>query len=346
MVYRYQIPSTEKKVRLVYSTGEKVQPRYWKKKAYKAIVPKNHKEYSKMNDRLSDLAKLAKAIYEDYDYGEISVSDFKDELDYRSERKKRPVPEVEETHKPFMRFIDDYIEERINKENSKRGTWKMFRTTANHLKKYAKDKGKVLDYEDFDYNFLNDFENWLYKAPRRHSTNYASKVLSVVRQFLHAATRAGYNQNMTFSQRGYSIDKIKIRKEVLSFDELRTLYDLDLSKNPRLNRVRDLFLIGAYSGLRFSDFTRIRPDHIIVEDGIEMIHIFTQKTDTEVYIPLLPELRSILRRNGNSSPKTISNQKMNVYLKELFEYAGFDEDGSEDSGDDLFEGFDDFDNYQ
>lgn len=104
------------------------------------------------------------------------------------------------------------------------------------------------------------------------------------------------------------------------------MFNLDLSNNPRLDRVRDLFLIGCYSGLRFSDFIRIRPDYIIREDGVEMIQIFTKKTDTEVVIPLVPELKTILEKYNYHSPKSLSNQKMNEYLKEIFRKAKFNQE--------------------
>ncbi len=326
LVYRYTIPSTQEKVRIVHSTGEKVIPKYWDNKTL-AKNTRNHPEYASLNDRLNEWGRIAKEIFQEFDFGEIVESEFKKELDYRTGLVARPNHFPTGNRIPdFMEFMTSYIKERMQKPNSKRGTWKMLRTCANHLIEYSKDRGEDLNYEDFDYTFRNDFENWMYREPREHSTNYASKMLSLVRQFLHEATQRGYTQKKTFLQRGWTIKKEKIRKEVLSFDELRILYDLDLSDIPRLDRVRDLFLIGCYSGLRFSDFTRIRPEHIIREDGIEMIQLNTQKTDTEVVIPLMPELRTIMEKYNYRSPQAISNQKMNEYLKDILKKAGFNQE--------------------
>ena len=44
--------------------------------------------------------------------------------------------------------------------------------------------------------------------------------------------------------------------------ELDTIYKLDLSKNKSLDNVRDWLLIGAYTGLRFSDLERLSKDNI------------------------------------------------------------------------------------
>jgi hypothetical protein len=85
--------------------------------------------------------------------------------------------------------------------------------------------------------------------------------------------------------------------------------------------VRDLFLIGAYSGLRYSDFTRITPQHIQTHEGQKVLVIKAEKTNQMIYLPIHPTLDNVLSKYGYTSPK-ISNQKMNDYLKELGQLAG------------------------
>ncbi len=308
--------------RLKYSTGEKVLSPYWDKEKQRAKYTKKHSEYSVLNSRLNELEEHIKDIFEEYNFGQLDIDTFKKQLNIKT---GKVVPD-EEGIPVFTDFVDQFIEERSGKVNAKRGTWKIYKTVFTHLKEYGKAKKKDLNYEDFTFEFRHDFENWLYLKPREHSTNYVSKIFEVLRQFLHEATRRGYNTNMTFIQRGWSISKEKVQNIILSFSELEILYDLDLSDNPKLDRVRDLFLIGAYSGLRFSDFTRLKPEHIIREEGVEMIEIWTQKTDTQVVIPLMEELKTILEKYGYHSPKAISNQKMNDYLKELCNLAGIKEE--------------------
>jgi integrase len=104
---------------------------------------------------------------------------------------------------------------------------------------------------------------------------------------------------------------------------------MDLSANPRLERTRDLFLIGAFTGMRFSDYSEIRPENIRpIEDGgktVTCIVKTTQKTGRKVFIPMTnPNLIAILERNGMKAPPKISNQKLNDYTKELCQIAGFD----------------------
>lgn len=103
----------------------------------------------------------------------------------------------------------------------------------------------------------------------------------------------------------------------LSISEIDQICKVDLSNNERLQRVRDLFIIGAFTGLRISDFKRLEPSNI---QG-DTIHIRTQKTGEKVVIPLHYRIEDVLKNNGGNFPTPISDQKFNVYLKELGELA-------------------------
>ena len=94
--------------------------------------------------------------------------------------------------------------------------------------------------------------------------------------------------------------------------EIKEISNLDLKTNLKLDRVRDMFIIGCYTGLRFSDIVNIKPEHI--NDG--MIEITQVKTKEKVTIPIRPEVERLLSKYNNSLHK-ISNQKFNEYLYEV-----------------------------
>jgi integrase len=99
----------------------------------------------------------------------------------------------------------------------------------------------------------------------------------------------------------------------LAPDELAAIYRLDLSARPGLERVRDLFIVGAWTGLRFGDLSRLQPEHVV--DG--KIFIRTDKSGKEVWIHIHPFVRAIMAKYGGRMPAAVSNQKHNDYLKEL-----------------------------
>ena len=91
-----------------------------------------------------------------------------------------------------------------------------------------------------------------------------------------------------------------------------------------MDRVRDLFLIGCCTGLRFSDLSLLSSDNI---DNVEsVITIKTVKTGRTVVIPFGNAIvRQILQKYDNELPRVPSNQKFNDYIKEIAKKAEINE---------------------
>lgn len=300
--------------RLKYYVGEKVCPEAWDFTKQRARANAKYPENTDVNITLNDLEKHTVAIYRETNFGQIEPDAFRAELDKRMGY--APGPNDQPKAPALFDFIPAYIEE---KKAGLPATRRKIQSIFHHLKQYAQERARNLDYSGIDHAFFADFKAWLHAPPRNHSTNHAAKVVSVLKQFMREAQRRGYHAKTDYQ--GFAIKKTKTTKIALSFDELEQLYVLDLSGNTRLEKVRDLFLIGAYTGLRFSDFTRIRPEHIEQAGDKTILTITTQKTGETVSIPLLPIPAALLSKYDYRTPG-ISNQKMNDYLKELGQLAG------------------------
>ena len=48
----------------------------------------------------------------------------------------------------------------------------------------------------------------------------------------------------------------------LSYEEIKKIYRLDLSARPDLISARNLFVLGCLTGLRFSDFSSLKPEDL------------------------------------------------------------------------------------
>ena len=72
-----------------------------------------------------------------------------------------------------------------------------------------------------------------------------------------------------------------------------------------------MFLIGAYTGLRYSDLVNVTESDI-VDDFAEVTAI---KTDKMTLIPFNHKVVKEIRLKHNGLPKAISNQKINKYIK-------------------------------
>ena len=143
------------------------------------------------------------------------------------------------------------------------------------------------------------------------------KHIKTLKTFLQSATESGLNNNIKFQSKGFKTITSDSDNIALSENELSAISNLDLFYNEKLDKVRDLFLIGANTGLRFSDFSIITPDNIRkVKNGYNL-DIIQTKGKGRVIIPLNDTVLSILHKYNNQLPKAISNQKFNDYIKEV-----------------------------
>ena len=113
----------------------------------------------------------------------------------------------------------------------------------------------------------------------------------------------------------------------LTLEELRQLREFQIpSQKNYLSHTRDVFLFCCYTSLRYSDVLSLKKSDI---QG-NAIHIVTQKTTDGLIIELNTKAREILNKYtscnlpNDAALPVISNQKYNVYLKELGQLAGLD----------------------
>src|SRR5690606_2928399 len=110
----------------------------------------------------------------------------------------------------------------------------------------------------------------------------------------------------------------------LSEEEFLKVYRFDLSNNPRLDRVRDVFCFSCMVGYRYSDLAQLKRYHI--KDG--MIYLTTKKTKKPLETPINKIAEEILQKYQEDERPipVISNQKYNRYLTELFKLIGLNEE--------------------
>ncbi len=108
----------------------------------------------------------------------------------------------------------------------------------------------------------------------------------------------------------------------LNEEEIQSIYDLDLSDNKDLIECRDLFIIGCETGLRFSDYSKLKSGHI---KG-DFIRKKVAKTHRSIVIPISERLRSVLDKYNNNPPNDISMQKFNVSIKTIGDEAELHEE--------------------
>ena len=112
--------------------------------------------------------------------------------------------------------------------------------------------------------------------------------------------------------------KVKVTKETpdniyLTEKDIEDLMQLNNFDTPLYETVRDLFVIGCMTGLRFSDYSNLTPQRI--NNGF--IQLTQQKTQARVTIPIHPLVNAILEKYPAGLPKCPPNQVFNRYLKDI-----------------------------
>lgn len=304
-----------KGLRLKYSTGRKILPKDWNDREQCAIQSKRFSEGAEINARLDDLERHCLAIYRENGKGNITPEKFRQELRARMGDTE---PEEDIRPKTFLEFVEQMYEAKEKQPNAKKGSLQVLHKVIWHLQTYAREKRRKLDFSELNEKFYDDFRDWLHSPPRLLSTNYVRKIFQNLKFFIRKAENQHLHNDRSY--RDFETDSAPVSKIALTFEQLEHMATLQLPGH--LEKARDLFLIGSYTGLRFSDFVRIRPEHIKDHKGETVIEITTQKTEQTVTIPLHPALNTVLKKYNYQSPK-MGNALMNRYLKEIGRLAGF-----------------------
>ncbi len=225
-------------------------------------------------------------------------------------------------------YHNEQVKEQVGKD-FKDGTYKHYVVTYNKVKKFIKDYCKTDDFplESLSHKFVTDFEFYL-KTTEGLSNNSAMKKIKQVKKIINLALANEWLTKNPFANFKCSYKDPK--REALTNEELNLLSEKKFSTE-RLTAIRDIFLFGCYTGLRFSDIQKLTPSNIITGiDGNQWLTVDTTKTDDRCNIPLLPQALQIIEKYG-TNPVCLhkgvlfpvrSNQKTNEFLKEIADIAG------------------------
>ena len=303
--------------RIKLSTGERIDPGLWDDKKNRARKSRKlFKGYPEFNKRLDDITsdlldEHRRMVNDDVP---VTIPVLRESLkSLITKKNKTPSFTID-----FFQFVESFIEKCNRTTNTKKG----YTTTLNHLNDFQKVYPRKIDFNTIDLDFYNSFVSYFKSDGYRINT--IGKNIKNVKVFLNEAQDRGIKINPEVWNRRFKTVEEETQAIYLNEKELQAIYDLDLSSKPKLDRVRDLFIMGCYTGLRFSDLANLRPVNFI-DDG-KKVRIKTEKTGQIVELPVHDKIKEILQKYDGDLPKVLSNQKMNDYLKDLGEEAKLDND--------------------
>jgi len=243
----------------------------------------------------------------------LSTAYFKDELNRLL--KSKPDKAIEKM--TLLKYFDVFIELQKNSYHRETGhhLGKTNPTRYENIKQllidFGNKKGVEIDFDDIDERLYNEIVAYMI-TEKQYSINTYGRAIKYLKTVLNKATSNGYNTNLKY--KGFFQGATEcVDSPYLNEGELQDIWKLDLSDNPCLDRVRDQFLVGCWTGLRFGDFTTIRKEDI----SGDRIRVKTEKTKNKVVIPIHETVKAILKKYEYELPPPISNQKFNDYIKKV-----------------------------
>lgn len=293
-------------------TKENILPDWWNSEKQRAKETTKNPTYSDTNKNLNEMENMISSLFEKF------IQDYKRKpepaeiRDIFNKEYFEKIPQfVTKRPKSLMETFDEYIEsKRIENTES---TAVKYEQAKQNLIDFGKKHKQQIQFENISMDFRNKFVKYL-QNDLGYAPSTVYRKMKFVKTILLYGLDCGYVNKLNINLSKFLTKDRAGNQIALSELELYEIENLDLSQNKRLEQVRDRFLIGCYTGLRFSDFMRLTKNHI--QDG-KYIIINQQKVKSNVTIPFFDEVKQIFEKYDYNLPKPISEPKFNEYLKEV-----------------------------
>lgn len=131
---------------------------------------------------------------------------------------------------------------------------------------------------------------------------------------MNEALEDGLTTNQDHRKRDFKVIKEDVDTVYLTENEIKALYEMPLEIESK-RRIRDIFVLMCYTGLRHSDWSKVSSDNI--HEG--KLYVRTQKNNEPVIIPIKPLVTEILERYGTIHVPSL--QKTNDAIRWIGEKA-------------------------
>ena len=304
---------------LVISTGKYITLERWESSNRLRNVLKTEKEKVLKQSLDLFLLKIERAY--------IDLS--KMQNDVHLEELKSIITRNKKTDAVYLLSIFDKHNEdfkkRVNAEERSAASLQKYMRSRDLIKKFLQIKYNLVDIEVKKVNgaFIYNLESFL-KYESEYKGVFGIKNNSVVKYFKNFKTVCNYGIKMELLEKNpfnnYN-GKLKISEAIfLTQEELNTMENSSF-KIERLERVKDIFLFSCYTGYAPVDACKLTIKNIIKDnDGNKWIKTNRTKTGIKANVPLLAQSQLIIDKYFEKQEgllPTLSNQKMNAYLKEI-----------------------------
>lgn len=197
-------------------------------------------------------------------------------------------------------------------------TYWVFEYTGRLFKEFIQKKyeRKDLYLREINLGFIQGFHAYLL-GEKKMGQNSCTKHLKFLKKLLNLAVANSYISYNPVN--AYKVEREPVEVDFLDEEELRKIINFD-TPLPRLERAKDMFLFGCFTGLSYIDIKTLTPEHF-EKDNAGRIWIKKRRVKTGVLsrIPLLPIAKLILDKyKGGEKLLPIQDPAdINKYLKDI-----------------------------
>jgi integrase len=314
---------------MLFGTGVKINPSYFlennaknKDNRISSRHPQDDEYNALLNGKRREIEKSFNKYVAQVGFEPQNASDFR--KFFERERNRQAEEERAAINKKvdlfqYFGIISERNDKRllaIGKPINKNSISSSYKQTAKVLKEFEMDYAPYkLTFDTIDLDFYDDFLDYCNEV-RVYSVNNIGKHIKNLKTIMREALEEGLTSNTKFLSKRFKVINEEVFNVYLPDDELDLLYNAPLSGRQEI--VRDLFIVGCYTALRISDFSRIKKHHITEDNNIK---IQTTKTGTVVEIPMNQQLYDTLKKYDFEMP-SLANQTFNETIKEVCKEVG------------------------
>jgi hypothetical protein len=312
----------------------------WDSKQQRFKLPSKLSNAIKINTKLNQLSSMIDSVIE-YFYGsqttyknlEVNLNEVFSKLFFENKLCENPKPQALINDSSFIAYFKYYID--FYKENPSytskkpltKGTLRTYRNSMNFINNFLLHIGTPpLDFlfddvtKDFYFDLLSFGKN------KGYTQNYLGTIIQKIKTVMRASLEDGKHTNRICESKFFcklkeNVDSVYLKKsEIIKIRDviLKTDYEKD---------VRDVFLIGCFTGMRLTDlleFVNTYDEKQMNFKNIDSYDFTQSKTGNVAIIRVSKPLIELLEKRQYILPKITNQSKFNQFIKIICKRAKID----------------------
>lgn len=291
-----------------HSTGISVTPDSWN-------ADKNLPKDNQIKRNCETLIQELKVFESNFRIkkGQFRLSDF------QYQHITEPIPQPKNVS--FTKFYADQLE---GEKALKQESWRTRKLSFQYFKEFRPE----VRFDEVNFILVQQFDFFLNN--KKLHTNTIAKHHKHFRKYIIQAIKSRLILPQDNPYIDFSVNKVPFKSQFCTEEELQRLEELTFEPNERmLERCRDMFLFGCYTGLRFNDVYKLKAKHFHHTNEGLILEYQANKTNKfgEKYLFSLfngkPQTiaTKYMPNNDDALFKGLTNPKVNLNLKALAKRA-------------------------